>query len=304
LLILRYKFKGDTFHFHVKQSTFYNDFFPICLFLQNLCSYLRFIKQNMKKYYILTSIAFASVAVVLMSSSSGRPDDRTGAPGSVGNCGSCHSGGLQVTTVTIGATEKGQTTPVTKYQPGKTYSIGLVIGGLSTTKGFQATVLDASNNKTGTTANASAGAKIITTNNRDIASHSAPSSTGLWAFDWTAPANPTGNVTIYAAGMAANGNGGDNGDKAATGSITLALDNSSGVSAVSSNLEVYPNPCSNEIFLPANTQSATVFSASGQKIEISIIENKINASSLSPGFYFVKGQTKEGQTFTSKIQKI
>jgi len=161
-----------------------------------------------------------------MSSSSGRPDDRTGAPGSVGNCASCHSGGLQITTVTVGATEKGKTTPITKYEAGKTYTIGLIIGGISTTKGFQATVLDASNNKTGTTANASAGAKIISANNRDIASHSSPSTTGLFSFDWTAPASPSGNVTVYASGMAANGNGSDNGDKGATGSLTLTLDNS------------------------------------------------------------------------------
>jgi hypothetical protein len=258
----------------------------------------------MKKYYFLSGMAFVGLAVVLMSSSSGRPDDRTGAPGAVGNCGSCHSGGLQLTTVTIGVTEKGQTTPVTKYQPGKTYTVGLLIGGLSTTKGFQSTVLDASNNKTGITSNASAGAKIISTNGRDIASHSTPSSTGIWSYDWTAPANPTGNVTIYTAGMAANGNGGDNGDKGATGNITLTLDNSSATSGISVDLSVYPNPCSNELILPANTTSANVYSADGKLQNPIISENKINVSGLSAGFYYVKGQTSAGQTFTSKIQKI
>lgn len=257
----------------------------------------------MRKNYIIFSLTAMASAVLLMSSSNGRFDDRTGAPSSDGNCGSCHIGGSQGTTVTIGVTEKGQLSPVNSYQPGKTYTIAVAVGGISVSKGFQATVLNSSNQKTGTTANASAGSQIISANSRDIASHTSESTTGLWSFEWTAPANPTGNVTIYASGNAANNNTQDNGDQAATATKVLTLDNSAGTRAtdIAANL-VYPNPCTTELHIPQGAVSVQVTDMGGKIMNCSSNGYIVNTASLSSGIYFVSFMTN-GNKVVQKFRK-
>lgn len=242
----------------------------------------------MRKNYIIFSLTAVASSILLMASSGGRNDDRTGAPSSDGNCASCHSGGTQNTTVTIGVTEKGQFVPLNSYQAGKTYTIAVAVGGISTSKGFQATVLNSSNQKTGTTANASVGSQIISANNRDIASHTAESATGLWTFEWTAPASPSGSVTIYASGNAANNNSLSSGDQAATTTKVLTLDNSTGTRAtdIAANL-VYPNPCTTELHIPQGAVNVQVTDMGGKIMNSDAIGNTINTSSLSSGIYFV-----------------
>src|SRR5262249_59953992 len=44
---------------------------------------------------------------------------------------------------------------------------------------------------------------------------------GSWVFTWTAPATSVGRVTFYAAGNAANGNGGTSGDFIYTTSVSI-----------------------------------------------------------------------------------
>ncbi len=260
----------------------------------------------MKKNYIILSAGILAGAIVLMSSSSGRNDDRTGAPSSNGNCSNCHSGGTQGTTINIGVTEKGTVVPVSSYQAGKTYTVAIVItaSGLSPAKGFQSTILDATNSKTGTTANTTGGSRIISANNRDIAVQSSASLTGIWSYEWTAPANPTGTVTVYAAGIAANGNFGDNGDMGATTSKALTLDASTGVrSNMASKFQVYPNPCGDKLQISGNVSSISVIDLAGREQEVALTNQVIDTKNLMPGFYFLKWH--DGQTSgTVKFQKI
>ena len=258
-----------------------------------------------KNYFIVSAMAVAG-AFILMSSSSGRPDDRTGAPSSNGNCGSCHSGGTQGTTVNIGVTEKGGAiTPVTSYKPGKTYTIAIAVQGtLSTSKGFQSTVLDATNKKTGTTASPTSGAKIISANSRDIVVQSSPSLTGIWSYEWTAPANPTGDVTIYTAGVAANGNGSDNGDQGAVKTSVLTLDASSGTSGSSLiNLSAFPNPCNDVLQLSKAVDQINVTGINGASYHVGFSDMNINTRALPQGFYYLKW-TKGNESGIIKFQKI
>lgn len=257
----------------------------------------------MRKNYVIVTAALAASALILMSSSSGRSDDRTGAPASDGNCGSCHSGGSQGTTVTIGVTEKGLLVPLSSYKPGKTYTIAIAVGGISTKKGFQATVLNASNAKTGTTGAASAGSQIISANSRDIASHTAVSATGLWTFEWTAPANPTGSVTIYASGNATDGSNDGTGDKAITASKVLTLDNSSSTGTVDvSAITVFPNPCTDFLILPNQASHVSIHAVNGTVVPFSSNGNVLDTRNLATGFYYISYNI-DNKKVTTKFQK-
>jgi len=257
-----------------------------------------------KNYFIVSAMSIAG-ALIMMSSSSGRPDDRTGAPSSNGNCSSCHSGGAQGTNVNIGVTEKGGAiTPVTSYKPGKTYTIAIAVLGSSVSKGFQSTVLDATNKKTGTTANPTSGAKVISANGRDIVVQSSPSLTGIWSYEWTAPANPTGDVTVYTAGVAANGNGSDNGDQGAVKTSVLTLDASSGTTGSSIvTLSAFPNPCNDVLQLSKAVDQINITGINGATYPVEFSGMKINTRGLAQGFYYIKW-SKGSETGTIKFQKI
>jgi hypothetical protein len=258
----------------------------------------------MKKNYFIVSGLIVAGAVVLMGSSSGRTDDRTGAPSSDGNCGSCHSGGAQGTSVNIGVTEKGMMTPVTSYKAGKTYTVAVGVLGVSTVKGFQSTVLDATNKKTGTTANPSAGSRIISANSRDIVVQNSPSALGAWTYEWTAPASPTGDVTIYASGVAANGLSGDAGDQANIKKMVLTLDASTGThSNPYIALSAYPNPCKDILTLSKAVDQLTISGINGAVYPAEISGSSLNTRKLPQGIYYLKW-SKGNENGMIKFQKI
>jgi len=256
-----------------------------------------------KNYFIVSGLVMAS-AVILMGSSSGRTDDRTGAPSSDGNCGSCHSGGVQGTSINIGVTEKGMMTPVTSYKAGKTYTIVVGVLGASAAKGFQSTVLDATNKKTGTTANATSASRIISANSRDIVVQNSPSAVGAWSYEWSAPANPTSDVPIYAAGIAANGTGAATGDQAATAKKVLTLDASSNTNQIATvKLSAFPNPCMDNLSLNKAVDQLTVTGINGAAYPVEISGLNINTRNLPQGFYYLKW-SKSNENGIIKFQKL
>ncbi|MFN4914590.1 MAG: choice-of-anchor V domain-containing protein [Sphingomonadales bacterium] len=258
----------------------------------------------MRKNYIIVSAMSIAGALIMMSSSSGRSDDRTGAPSSSGNCGSCHSGGTQGTSINVAITEKGTFNVATSYKAGKTYTIAIAVQGTSTAKGFQSTVLDATNKKTGTTANPTSGSRLISANSRDIVVQSSPSLSGIWSYEWTAPANPTGSVTIYTAAVAANGTGSDNGDQAATTSNILTLDATSGTSNISlASLSAFPNPCNDVLQLSKEVDQIAVTGITGALFTTGFSGKSVNTGNLPQGFYYLKW-TKGTESGIIKFQKI
>jgi len=67
---------------------------------------------------------------------------------------------------------------------------------------------------------------------------------GQWSFKWKAPDNYNGNVTFYAAAVAANNDGTDAGDSVYTRELTVAR-GITGISPIAANalqLSAYPNP--------------------------------------------------------------
>ena len=152
--------------------------------------------------------------------------DRTGSPIANGlNCGSCHSGAFNGVTLTVRVRDSGGSV-VTSYIPGNTYTVEFdLASNFSFTRGFQGVALTSTNAQAGTFSSPQANTQISTIGSRQYVEHSTPAlsaNTFVFIASWTAPAINTGNVTIYADGVVANGNNSTSGDDPA-GAVSLVL---------------------------------------------------------------------------------
>lgn len=170
--------------------------------------------------------------------SSGPPDGRTGAPGE-GNCTQCHSG-----TVNSGDGSFLLDGPAV-YEPGETYTLTATLQDPGQSRwGFELT-----DQGTGTldtidgTTQVSGGQYIKQTSSGTF--NGTDDGPVAWSFEWTAPEAGTGDVGIFAAGNAANGNGGTSGDFIYLSSITIEESTALGEHARPASvllLENAPNP--------------------------------------------------------------
>jgi hypothetical protein len=177
----------------------------------------------MRKLYYFLPVAVVPAMLLLVSYHTGSPGGRTGSPGDNGNtCTGCHTGtannafGWITTNV-----------PATGYVGGQTYTItatgthtGVVLFG------FELTVEDSQGNKVGTLQLTDpVRTKFI--NGGDAVTHTdqgiTPSgNSNTWSVNWVAPTGVQGNVGIYAAFNAANGNGNTSGDVIYKSSIFIS----------------------------------------------------------------------------------
>lgn len=205
----------------------------------------------MKKPVLLFCTLLSAIWIVLSSNASGagfdQGVDRSGSP--IGNsfCGDCHSGGTYNPTVEIAMLDG--TSPITTYVPGKKYTMRVsIVAGAGTPGGYgyQATVLGAkSNAQAGTLGAAPSGQRIVTLGGRQYAEQSRRSTANTFQMPWTAPAAGTGDLKVYAAGMAVNGDGGTGRDNPIKATLNLSEATSTGLSSnkiLSAQIKVYPNP--------------------------------------------------------------
>ncbi|MEM6264945.1 MAG: choice-of-anchor V domain-containing protein [Bacteroidota bacterium] len=200
-------------------------------------------------YAILMALSFCCMSE-LVSNSGGAPSGSAGAPGDTfTTCAnaSCHGGSTNSGSGTAGLST---TIPPEGYTPGMTYTMTVNVAQSGRPRfGFQAVVLANANN-------ANAGNVTITQNTRtrlnsgtkQYVTHARggidQNNSASWSFDWTAPATGEGAVTLYAAMMAANGNGNNGGDLVYTRTLeipeapAMSLD---GLRHVA-DWAVYPNP--------------------------------------------------------------
>ncbi len=179
-------------------------------------------KKNLK-----TIFALGLVPASLLAFSSGPPDGLTGAPDE-GTCVQCHSN----FPLNSGDGNFALFGPES-WTPGETYEITVDIEDNEQSRwGFEITQMGFGN----FTITDSDFTQLSSSNDREYVKHtSAGTQNGTangpvsWSFDWTAP---TGDdlpeeITFYAAGNAANGASGNQGDYIYTGSMTIPIDNTS-----------------------------------------------------------------------------
>lgn len=205
----------------------------------------------MKKSVLLFCTLLSAIWIVLSSNASGagfnQGVDRSGSPLGDSFCGDCHGTGTYNPTVEIAMLDG--TSPITTYVPGKRYTMQVsIVAGAGTPGGYgyQATVLNAkSNAQAGAFSSAPTGQRIVTLGGRQYAEQSRRSTSNIFQMPWTAPAAGTGDLKVYAAGMAVNGDGGTGRDNAVKATLSLSEATSTGLSSnkiLKAQIKVYPNP--------------------------------------------------------------
>ncbi|WP_242091990.1 choice-of-anchor V domain-containing protein [Aestuariivivens sediminicola] len=238
--------------------------------------------------------------------SSGSPGSSTGSPGDeFVDCTDCHSNspgnfGLNASITT--------NIPATGYVLGETYTINVMTSSSGASGwGFELTAEKAGGTKVGVydVTGASGAPKIITSGGSVTHSNETFSS---WSFSWTAPGVDEGDITFYAAALAANGSG-TGGDQVVTTSevvspSTLSLEETNRLT-----FDFFPNPIRDYVTIKLpdalSTGRVEVFDFSGKLVkasEINSIDKKLNLEALATGMYILR-VTSNGKTDFKKIIK-
>ena len=252
-------------------------------------------------------------ALALLSNASGRGtasgQGAVGAPGDGLTCGSsnCHgSTGPFGAEMEIVLSKDG--VAVDQYLPGESYTMSITVAASSGTPsryGFQMTAIVDDNTGAGSFSDLSSNTKTLDINGRAYLEQNGPSTTETFTATWTAPAEGSGDVTVFAAGVAANGNSTPSGDSGAIGSVTISEDDLSSVTFLTSDeMRLSPNPAIDFIKIDTELNQSMLYdvlSISGAKVASGKIENNaIDISSLTNGLYIV---TVSGEDFIYR-QKI
>ena len=195
-------------------------------------------KLSGKKLKVVFLLVFS--ALVVYARSTGPDPGYTNAPGDIGNCTSCHNDPNELPNVGPGSISI-TGSPAT-YQPGQQYTLTVTVQQGSLAKfGFQLTAIDLAGSRGGTLESLGPETQVLSATGlggRQYIEHTQSgtfaSQVGRrsWQLRWTAPATDIGTVVFYAAGNAANNNGGDEGDfiyttnaisDSPTSTVTLAL---------------------------------------------------------------------------------
>ena len=175
----------------------------------------KMLKISVFLFFCALFLTFGLKGARVHANSGGPPVSRTGAPGEQTCATGCHSG----TAVNGGGGSVSFSGVPTNYVLSQEYTITVTVSqnGRSTF-GFQATVIDDQGREVGTLTADSGTSLVVGSvggNTRRYVRQNFPRTTanqGVWTFRWRAPATAAGRVTFYAAGNAANGTGGQDGD--------------------------------------------------------------------------------------------
>ncbi len=253
--------------------------------------------------------------------SDGGPPYNTNAPGEktcsgVEGANSCHSGGIP--------DNSGPGTPSilfsggTTYVPGQTYTItpkiyhptrnrfGFQIVSISDNNGaFEGTVSLIDTNKTRMqipTWGSYQDRNFVM--HRLAGSYPTIANTGSWTYKWTAPSANVGNISFYACFNAVNNNNtNDGGDETYYTKITINP-SAVGIAEISSDnirISVYPNPCSEYVYLFYSLTGSTSLKAElinlegkfaqsliQEKTVFGLYSEKIELPEVPVGMYFIK----------------
>ena len=169
---------------------------------------------------IATALCWAATGALAFSG--GPLDGHTGAPGE-NDCTACHS----TFPLNSGSGSLGLG-GIDAYQPGEAYVLELTLSDSDAMRwGFEFTILDELGVSAGDLAPVDGNTQTSVTGDRTYVKHTsagtAPGTSGsrTWQVQWTAPAAGTGDLTLYAAGNAANNNNANTGDRIYTASFVV-----------------------------------------------------------------------------------
>ena len=278
----------------------------------------------MKKKFLLVSFTFAALALTFMSNSGGRATsgggDNTGAPSSGAFCQQCHSSGSFSPSMTIEIFEENTTTAITEYIAGTIYDLKITVSADGSQSGFgmQMTCLDGSDNPVTGFSDPGNNAQLTTLGSgRQYVEQMGLSSSGEFTTKWTAPANGTGSITFYAAGIASDGGGSTANDGATKTTLALIEAFNSANRAeqqLAVDLKVYPNPVETVLNIEtigstSGQHTLTVTNIAGQvmvnqqiDIDFGMDFTQIDVSNLAQGVYNVT-LSKDGKVASTQIVK-
>ena len=284
----------------------------------------------MKVNFLYAFSLFFFIGLILQSASSGRAAngeiDATGSPLGQGGCGNvyCHGAGggnATFTNPTVSVQIKDASGAViSSYIPDSVYTFELTVtsGGSPAGFGVQSVVLDSSNNRAGdflsvTTANTqistvSSGVQYLEQNGI--------STSGFFSGSWKAPSSGTGNVMVYARGLAVNNSGNYTGDQS-TPSVQNILAESTltsiqKVKSRETTFEIFPIPNDGKFYIankgiPADI-SIRIFDMLGAQVYSESVfiargnQHSIYVNGLLKGVYSV--QIKRFDSIESKLIQI
>lgn len=260
-------------------------------------------KKRTLSLFFLAGISALALTSYKSSPGTTTVGNRTGSPGSTATCAtSCHAASSSKTLASFMIAEAATpTTPVSKYVPGKLYTITLA--GTSTTAkskfGFQATVTNGTGASLGTLTATAASTAVHTAGGVNLVEHtgvitSATAGVFTVKFNWTAPAKGAGTATIYGILNAVDGNNSDSNDEPSNGfKLIVDEDLSSSISEQSAAvaLQIVPNPATDRFSVSnLHNPNATIaiYGMNGAKVMQVANSNSIDISGLSAGAYIVQ----------------
>jgi hypothetical protein len=260
---------------------------------------------------LITILGLLVMPSIVLGYSSGPPDEVTGAPGE-GICVDCHTSfPLNSGNGSLAITGPAQ------FLPGHTYPVTVTIQDAGQQRwGFEFTPLTqgtcAITDATHTQMQIVSGKAYVkhTTGGTYNGTVNGPIS---WTFNWTAPISAPAQITFYAAGNAANGNGNNQGDYIYSTSFTADRTTAIGDQSLTEillpgeiGLSNYPNPFNVETKISFNLPEAgavnlTIYDITGRSIRTLVNEYQPagigtitwdgktnNGNSLASGIYFVR----------------
>lgn len=273
----------------------------VYLTLAVICSFALMSNIDIKKSCYVPVLSEKGTSILR---SNGSPGNYTGSPGDgYAECTDCHGGtsGNFSLIPTINTN-----IPVTGYVLGQTYTINLTTSSTGASGwGFELTAEKAGGTKVGVynMTGATGSPKIITSGGSVTHSNDTFSS---WSFNWTAPSADEGDITFYAAVLAANGSG-TGGDQVMTTSKTIPASTLSIDEKNSLTFDIFPNPAKDflNIKLPNEILEGKVevFDFSGKSVintKVDRFDYKININALSTGMYIIR-LTSEEKTGVKKL---
>jgi hypothetical protein len=208
-------------------------------------------KQIVNALFLVALFTIGSITISI-SNPSGAPAQASGGPAEGG--ATCSQGGCHGGTATARANVISSDIPSTGYIAGTTYNITVTLGGTGA-KGFQVSAQKTDGSSYLGTFTAGTGSRIMPTSYVTHSSSKSPSP-AVWTFKWKAPVKGTGDVNFYGAFAVTK-------SATYTDKYTVKESASSGISESASNinLNVYPNPLQENIYLSFDMKENAIVSA-------------------------------------------